>query len=91
MSANEEEGKDGDKKRKKLGYMHSMDAETYETLLLLTQGKFNVKVCDRSKLQKNACIRHWRGRNSFTLDKKDPPNLFYKGTGQYHIYTNNSF
>lgn len=45
-----------------------MDDETYETVSQLLQGKFKIPVKMRTKVQRNAVIRFWRNRDSYSLD-----------------------
>ena len=50
-------------------FMHTMDDETYETLLLLVQGKFNVP----------AVVRFGRKRDLFALGPEESPTLYFNG------------
>jgi len=56
-----------------------MDDETNETLLLLVQGKFNVPVNQRTRLQKSAVVRFWKRRDLFALGPEESPTLYFNG------------
>ena len=66
-------------KRAREAFIHTMDDETYETLLLLVQGKFNVPVNQRTRLQKSAVVRFWRRRDLFVLGPEERPTLYFNG------------
>ena len=51
----------GDKQKKKRDmFIHTVDDDKYETLLLLVEGKFHVPVAERTRSQKNAVVHFWR-------------------------------
>ena len=54
-----------DKKRK---YLHVMSTKTYETILKLTLGTFDIKCKDRTREEKNAALRFWRNKSSFSVE-----------------------
>ena len=53
--------------------------EVYDTLLLLVQGKFDVSVKKRTRVQKNALVRFWRRQEQFHLGKESTPTLYFSG------------
>ena len=65
--------------KKKEVYLHPLNDVTYETILLLVQGKFNVPVAERTREQKNAVVRYWRQRNRFHLGPQPTPTLYFDG------------
>ena len=60
-------------------YIHPISDEVYDTLLLLVQGKFDVPVKKRTRVQKNALVRFWRRQGQFHLGKESTPTLFFSG------------
>ena len=52
--------------------IHPISDEVYDTLLLLVQGKFEVPVSKRTRIQRNTILEKKRGL-SFTLDRKERP------------------
>jgi len=56
-------------KRAREAFIHTMDDETYETLLLLVQGKFNVP----------AVVRFGRKRDLFALGPEESPTSYFNG------------
>ena len=65
--------------KKKEVYLHPLNDVTYEMILLLVQGKFNVPVAERTREQKNAVVRYWRQRNRFHLGPQATPTLYFDG------------
>ena len=65
--------------KKKEVYLHPLNDVTYETILLLVQGKFNVPVAERTREQKNAVVRYWRQRNRFHLGPQPTSTLYFDG------------
>lgn len=45
-----------------------MDEETYDVILKLLKGEFNVPVASRTRVQRTAIIRFWRNRDQFSMD-----------------------
>ena len=60
-------------------YIHPISDEVYDTLLLLVQGKFDVPVKKRTRVQKNALVRFWRRKEQFHLGKESTPTLYFSG------------
>lgn len=46
-----------------------LDNDTYETLFKLCEDSFDVPVRDRTKAQKAACVRFWRNREAFSVQR----------------------
>ena len=58
----------GNKQKKKRDmFIHTVDDDKYETLLLLVKGKFHVPVAERTRSQKSAVVQFWRRKELFTL------------------------
>lgn len=56
-----------------MGYgQQPMDEETYDVILKLLKGEFNVPVASRTIVQRNAIIRFWRNRDQFSMDDNGP-------------------
>ncbi|KAL9983848.1 hypothetical protein ACROYT_G006088 [Oculina patagonica] len=64
---------------KREAYIHQVNDEVYDTLLLLVQGKFNVPVNERSRIQRNTVVRFWRRRDQFHLGTESTPTLYFAG------------
>lgn len=60
-------------------YIHPISDEVYDTLLLLVQGKFDMPVKKRTRVQKNALVRFWRRQKQFHLGKESTPTLYFSG------------
>lgn len=60
-------------------FMHTVDDDKYETLLLLVQGNFNVPVSQRTRSQKSAVVRFWRRKDLFSLGSEVSPTLYFNG------------
>lgn len=70
----------GDKQKKKQDmFIHSVDDDRYETLLLLAQGKFHVPVARRTRSQKSAVVQFWRRKELLTLGNEERPTLYFNG------------
>ena len=46
-----------------------LDDDTYETLFRLCEDSFDVPVRERTKAQKAACVRFWRNRGAFSVQR----------------------
>ena len=60
-------------------YIHPVNDEVYDTLLLLVQGKFEVPVSKRTWIQRNTVVRFWRRREDFHLGPERTPMLYFAG------------
>ena len=70
----------GDKQKKKRDmFIHTVDDDKYETLLLLVKGKFHVPVAERTRSQKSAVVQFWRRKEMFTLGNEESPTLYFNG------------
>ena len=70
----------GDKQKKKRDmFIHTVDDDKYETLLLLVKGKFHVPVAERTRSQKSAVVQFWRRKELFTLGNEESPTLYFNG------------
>ena len=68
----------GDRDKRDI-FMHTISDEVYQTLLLLAQGRFNVPVKDRTRVQKSTVIRFWRWRYLFNFGQEREPTLYFGG------------
>jgi len=68
--------RDGEKRE---AYIHPVNDEVYDTLLLLVQGKFEVPVSKRTRIQRNTVVRFWRRREPFHLGPERTPTLYFAG------------
>lgn len=60
-----------------IGYgQQPMDEESYDVILTLLKGQFNVSNASRTRVQHNAIIRFWRNRDMFFLDEDGRTVLF---------------
>ena len=65
---------------KRVRQMSAVDETVYETLLRLTEGKFDVPVKKRSTKQKSACVRYWRNKTKFSIEiVKGQKKLCFEG------------
>ena len=62
-------------KANKSEFMHAVDEETYKTLYSLTEGKFNVPLHQRTRVQKNTVVRYWRRKAAFSI--RSDHNLYF--------------
>ena len=70
----------GDKQKKKRDiFIHTVDDNKYETLLLLVKGRFQVPVAEQTRSQKSAVVQFWRRKELFTLGNEENPTLYFKG------------
>jgi len=73
-------GQGGDKQNKKRDlFIHTIDDDKYETLLLLVKGNFHVPVAQRTRSQKSAVVQFWRRKELFTLQNEETPTLYFNG------------
>ncbi|XP_061170265.1 KRAB-A domain-containing protein 2-like [Saccostrea echinata] len=49
-------------------YHHLLDEEEYDTIMKLVLGTFRIKCKDRTRRQKNAALKYWRNKNSFSVE-----------------------
>ena len=52
-----------------------VDDDTYETLYKLCEDNFDVPVRERTKAQKAACVRFWRNREAFSVQRVNGKKL----------------
>ena len=52
-----------------------LDDDTYETLYRLCEDSFDVPVRERSKAKKAACVRFWRNREAFSVQRVNGKKL----------------
>ena len=48
-------------------YLHLLDKEEYDTITKLVLGTFKIKCKDRTRRQRNAALKYWRHKNSFSV------------------------
>ena len=78
----------GDKeKKKRYMFIHTVDDDKYETLLLLVKGKFHVPVAERTRSQKSAVVQFWRRKELFTLGNEESPTytIFQRKEGSQKV------
>ena len=68
--------RDGEKREV---YIHPVRDKVYTTLLLLVQGKFEVPVSKRTRIQRNMVVQFWRRREDFHLGPEKMPTLYFAG------------
>lgn len=49
-------------------YLHLLDKEEYDTIFKLVLGTFNIKCKDRTRKQRNAALKYWRHKDSFSVE-----------------------
>lgn len=49
-------------------YLHLLEKEEYDTIFKLVLGTFNIKCKDRTRKQKNAALKYWRHKDSFSVE-----------------------
>ena len=64
---------------KREAYIHPFSDEVYDTLLLLVQGKFEVSVSKRTRIQRNTVVRFCRRRKDFHFGPERTPTLYFVG------------
>ena len=67
-------------KKRRDTFMHTVDDDKYETLLLLSvERKFHVPVAQRTRSQKSAVVQFWRRKELFNLGPEATPTLYFNG------------
>ena len=66
-------------REKREAYIHPVSDEIYDTLLILEQGKFEVAVSKRTRIQRNTVVRFCRRREDFHLGPERTPSLYFAG------------
>ena len=60
--------------------MSAVNDAVYDTLVELTKGEFDVPVKQRSAKQKASCVRFWRNKSKFSIQKVNgEEKLFFDG------------
>lgn len=60
--------------------MSAVNDAVYDTLVELTKGEFDVPVKQRSAQQKASCVRFWRNKSKFSIQKVNgEEKLFFDG------------
>lgn len=72
------QGRDKQKKKRDW-FIHTVDDDKYETLLLFVQGQFHVPVAQRTRSQKSAVVQFWKRKELFTLGNEEIPTLYFNG------------
>ena len=70
--------KTGDGEKRK-AYIHPINDEVYDTLLLPVQGEFEVPVSKRNRIQRNRVVRFLKRRQDFPLGPEGTPTLYFAG------------
>lgn len=70
----------GDKQKKKRDmFIHTVDDDKYETLLLLVKGNLHVPVAERTRSPKSAVVQFWRRKGLFTPGNEEGFTFYFNG------------